>query len=232
MWCGRIAFQKSAHGGICALGSNAAAQGRKAAVLFRRGTQVRRWASSTGQAGPPSQQGPQGADYLALDDANILRQCKVETFRASGPGGQHRNKTDSGVRITHVPTGTAAVATERRSQHENRENAIRRLRSNIALKVRRELDNIDDFEVPEALAAILPSAAKNKRLGPKHRNYPRGVQIFLDLMVANGLSVADTARILKLSTGALSRFITNDPQLLAEVNQLRQAKGLKPLRRN
>ena len=106
------------------------------------------------------------------------------------------------------------------------------MRSNIALKVRRELDNIDDFEVPEALAAILPSAAKNKRLGPKHRNYPRGVQIFLDPMVANGLSVADTARILKLSTGALSRFITNDPQLLAEVNQLRQAKGLKPLRRN
>ena len=52
---------------------------------------------------------------------------RVDTFRASGAGGQHRNKTDSAIRLTHVPTGTVVTATEERSQHENRAVAWRRL---------------------------------------------------------------------------------------------------------
>ena len=57
-----------------------------------------------------------GDDYLRLSDRELFDQCRFERFRASGPGGQHRNKTDSGVRLTHQPTGIAAEATERRSQ--------------------------------------------------------------------------------------------------------------------
>ena len=126
------------------------------------------------------------------------------------------------------------VSPEQRSQHENRKNAIKRLRSKIALKVRRET-NIDttceNFEIPEQLANILPTRPKHKRIGQKHRDYPRGVQVLVDLLVANHLSVADTAKCLSLSTGALSRLITNDSQLLSEVNQQRQAKGIRPLRK-
>ena len=51
---------------------------------------------------------------------------------AGGPGGQHRNKTESAVRLTHPPTGVTVTATERRSQHENREVALERLRERIA----------------------------------------------------------------------------------------------------
>ena len=53
--------------------------------------------------------------------------CDVETYRASGPGGQHRNKTESAVRITHRPTGIVRVATEHRSQLRNRELALERI---------------------------------------------------------------------------------------------------------
>src|SRR5512138_854991 len=59
---------------------------------------------------------------------------QVEFYRASGPGGQHRNTTDSAVRIRHLPTGIIAQASESRSQLQNREKALERLR--LALEKR------------------------------------------------------------------------------------------------
>ena len=77
---------------------------------------------------------------LVLDDDALIRQCDVDTFRASGPGGQKRNKTDSAVRLRHRSTGLAAQAVESRSQHDNRRNALERLRLTVALQVRDALD--------------------------------------------------------------------------------------------
>lgn len=56
---------------------------------------------------------------------------RIETFRSGGPGGQHQNKTESGVRVTHVPTGVVATATHK-SQHRNRELAMAELRARLA----------------------------------------------------------------------------------------------------
>lgn len=57
----------------------------------------------------------------------LAREVVIETFRAGGPGGQHRNKTDSAVRLRHLPSGVSAVAADSRSQHRNRETAFVRL---------------------------------------------------------------------------------------------------------
>ena len=70
---------------------------------------------------------------LQLDDETLLRQCEESFFVASGPGGQHRNTTESGVRLTHAPTELSVTATERRSQAQNRGAALERLRAALVL---------------------------------------------------------------------------------------------------
>ena len=72
---------------------------------------------------------------LEMEDVNINKaDLKVDTFRSSGAGGQHVNKTESGVRFTHLPTGVVAESTDGRSQHKNREIALQRLYQKIREK--------------------------------------------------------------------------------------------------
>ena len=81
-----------------------------------------------------------GTERTDLDEETaerLLAECDVTTFRASGPGGQHRNRRESGVRLVHRPTGIVVVATERRSQHRNRAIALERLVKRLAVRRRR-----------------------------------------------------------------------------------------------
>jgi protein subunit release factor B len=68
---------------------------------------------------------------LRLDDAALLAECEEEFFATGGPGGQHRNKTATGVRLTHPKTELSVTATERRSQAQNRGVALERLRMGL-----------------------------------------------------------------------------------------------------
>ena len=70
------------------------------------------------------------------DPKELERDCDLAFFRASGPGGQHRNKAETAVRVVHRPTGIAAAATEERSQARNREVALERLREKLRRRFR------------------------------------------------------------------------------------------------
>lgn len=175
------------------------------------------------------------SDLLALSDDELLLQCRLERFRVSGPGGQHRNKTDSAVRLTHSATGAVGYAAERRSQHQNRAVALSRLRRELALSIRSHVE-LDLYHPPLALQRILPRSiaaetSRRDRIGAKHRGFWNGAQRLLDLFEALNGSLAETAAVLGCSSNQLTKLLASEPHLWAAANAIRARHRLNPLRR-
>ncbi|MQM14770.1 hypothetical protein Taro_047703 [Colocasia esculenta] len=199
------------------------------------GPSVVRWPKAVSMCAPAAIKafsisgGGGGSNYLQLTDEELMGQCEMDTFKASGPGGQHRNKRESAVRLKHLPTGVIAQAVEDRSQHKNRASALARLRTLLALKVRKEI-NLDQYSPPPELVQILPAKSmirtsdSGPQIGPNNPKFALGMQALLDLIYAVGGSVSDAAKILGLSTGTLSRLILSDDSLRMAVNELRSSK--------
>ena len=101
---------------------------------------------------------------LSLSEEALLEECRETFFVAGGPGGQHRNKSATGVRLVHPGTGTAVTATERRSQAMNRAAALARLRDRLRALAR----------TPRPRRPTRPSrASKERRLVEKRRRGER-----------------------------------------------------------
>jgi protein subunit release factor A len=94
------------------------------------------------------------------DDDTLLAQCRVETFRAGGKGGQHQNTTNTGVRLVHRPTGLRVESRTERSQLQNRRRALTRLREKLERLTHR---------APPRVSTSVPRAQKRKRLEEKRR---------------------------------------------------------------
>jgi peptide chain release factor-like protein len=171
--------------------------------------------------------------WAALSDAQLLAQCEVDTYRASGPGGQKRNKTSSAVRLRHPPSGLIVIAEESRSQHENRARALRRLRQALYLKLREELS--PEELTPEAMAhrpglAGVIGNARRLELGRKDPRYWPAVGVTLDVLQALEARVSEAAAALGISTANLVDFLAGDPKVWEQANHLRARFGQKPLR--
>ena len=100
-------------------------------------------------------------------DPEVLKQqVIVETYRSSGPGGQRKNKTETAVRLTHLPSGMTAIATEHRSQAQNRKLAFERLRERL-LRLNRPRKRRIPTSVP--LRVIQKKKEKKKIMSAKKR---------------------------------------------------------------
>ena len=167
--------------------------------------------------------------YLDLTDEALLAQCEVDRFRASGPGGQKRNKTDSAVRLRHRPTALTGEANESRSQHENRARALRRLRLEIAFVLRAPVD-LDGDAV--ASSSPLAEALSSGRfaMSPRNARYPAAIAMLFDVIEACGWRLAEAAPLLGLSTSALSRALSAEDIVFRAANERRTALALPTLR--
>ncbi len=171
--------------------------------------------------------------WTQLTDPQLLGQCEVDTYRASGPGGQKRNKTSSAVRLRHLPSGLLVIAEESRSQHENKAKALKRIRTALYLELRDPI--APELLTAEAIAQFpdyVSARDSSGRLNLSKRD-PRfwpAAGVVLDVLVAVEARVAEASDLLGVSTGNLIDFLQTDPKLWQATNQLRARFGQKTLR--
>jgi peptide chain release factor 1 len=105
----------------------------------------------------------------ALEAIEIRKEdLRVDTFRASGAGGQHINKTDSAIRLTHLPTGLVVECQDERSQHKNKARAMSLLQARLQDQAQRELDQ----EQAETRRNLVGSGDRSEKI--RTYNYPEG----------------------------------------------------------
>jgi hypothetical protein len=160
--------------------------------------------------------------WAALSDAELLAQCEVDTYRASGPGGQKRNKTSSAVRLRHPPSGLIVIAEESRSQHENKAKALGRLRRALYLHLREDPS-------AEGITSALGGDGRLQFRAKDPRFWP-AAGVVLDVLQAAQGQVSTAAGRLGISTANLIDFLQTDPKLWQEANRMRAQFGHKPLK--
>src|SRR4051812_13676253 len=161
----------------------------------------------------PTANGQRRATWSQLTEDQLLAQCEVDTYRASGPGGQKRNKTSSAVRLRHPPSGLLVIAEESRSQHENKARALKRIRQALYLKLREPLA-AQELQ-PEQLAERSDYGPARDAEGRLHlsardvRFWP-AVGVVLDVLQAVEARLSEAAEALGTTTANLGDFLRLD----------------------
>lgn len=156
-------------------------------------------------------------ELLALSDEELLKLCRVDLCRGTGPGGQKRNKTSTAVRITHVASGLAATDDATRSQHVNRAHALAKLRVELAVK----LPPDEGFAQPSLPLEPAPRVGRPE--------YPRWLGEVFSVLSINSFQPAGAATAFGCSASHLIRVIAKDETAWQHLAQARQRLGLPPL---
>jgi hypothetical protein len=169
----------------------------------------------------------QGQHPAMTDEETLLKDVIFDFGRASGPGGQHRNRKATACTATHMPSNISGEATERRRQSENRKMAISRLRRTLAIQLRRELDltvfsNSDLWEERRS--------GNTFAISPKHSDYPCILAESLDVILASDFDMQTAANALQISATQILKIVSHDTAALTWLNQQRKERGLSALK--
>lgn len=159
----------------------------------------------------------------------LLSGCETQRTRRGGPGGQHRNKTETAIVVTHLETGVSGQASERRSQQANKEAAVFRLRLNLAISVRTELD-VNNSECLPAELWIRRASGGKMNVSTSHADFPSLIAESLDWIAAYEFELGTASRRLGLSTSQMVKFLKQCPEAWQWVQQQRHQLGLPRLK--
>ncbi len=161
----------------------------------------------------------------ALSEEALLKLCTLDRGRTSGPGGQHRNKVETWIGLTHRESGVVGQAGERRSRADNKRVALFRLRLALATQVRADV-----------ATSIEPSDLWRSRLSgariacnPTHRDFPAMLAEAMDVIEHCGLQPGPAAERLRCSQSQLIKLVKKHPPAFSDWNRRRLDAGLKKL---
>jgi len=161
-----------------------------------------------------------------LTEQQLLDECQWVFTKRGGPGGQHRNKTQSAALLTHKPTSITAEANERRDQHQNRRVAIERLRFLLAWQVRdAQLDG--DTESGTSPSDLWKRRSRGGRIhvSVSHWDFPQLIAEALNHLYRHDFSVAEAAVSLEVTSGQLTKLFRAHPPSLDWLNRIRGQRG-------
>ena len=162
----------------------------------------------------------------SLGEDALLEQCGAVKGRSGGPGGQHRNKVETKVTLTHEPTGVAASAGERRSAIENARVAMRRLRLALAVEARAPVPDGD------ARSALWRSRCRGGKIScnPEHWDYAAMLAEAMDMLAACRWEPSRAALRLECTPSQLVKLLKDHPPALSRFNAERMGKGKHTLK--
>ena len=150
---------------------------------------------------------------LVAEDDILLRDCDFIMQKGTGNGGQKINKTSSAVRLRHRPTGIAVSANEERSQSRNRHIALRKLRYEIALRVRADFGDEETF-------SLLPAPSPSN-----HARLILWTAALFDRLAASDHDLAKTAALCGVSASQFERALRKYPRLWRTFSEIGRKKN-------
>ncbi len=161
-------------------------------------------------------------EILALSEPEFLRQCRIDHFQASGPGGQKRNRKLSAVRLIHIQSSISVTSSEYRETSRNLAIAINKLKLELAIKL--DLD-------PQIQEADLTARIKfNKDVSEQNPQFPLMILLAVTLFKRYRGSIRELSLSLNTSSPQLIKFLKKSKQVWTSIQEIRRQNGHPPLK--